>query len=49
MHKNNANSGVTLLIFDIKQRNSNIISNPDYHAQTSLWKKDQSHLMISTY
>ena len=49
MHKNNANSGVTLLIFDFKQWNSKIISNPDYRAQTSLWKKDQSHLMISSY
>jgi len=49
MHKNKASSRFTLLIFDFKQRNSKIISNPDYHAQTSLWKKDQSHLMISTY
>ena len=36
MHKNNANSGVTLLIFDFKQRNSKIISNPDYRAQRYL-------------
>jgi len=49
MQKNKASSGFTLLIFDFKQMNSKIINNPDYHAQTSLWKKDQSHLMISTY
>ena len=49
MLKNKASSGFTLLIFYFKQRNSKIISNPDYHAQTTLWKKDQSHLMISTY
>ena len=49
MHKNKVSSVVTLLIFDFKQMNSKIIRNPVYYTQTSLWKKDQSHLMISTY
>ena len=49
MQKNKASSGFTLLIFDSMQRNPEIINNHDYHAHTSLWKKDQSHLMISTY
>ena len=49
MHKNNASSGFTLLIFDSKQRNPEIFNNPGYIPKKSLWIKDQSHLMISTY